>query len=141
MVKRCPAGLTAADHAQVIKYWRYAGWPANGAVNPVEKAAKLLANASTNPEQPLPHAFSSLKKPERVARSCNSALANQYFNEKLQCDDRRATHDKVCKDEDQTDPAHAPGCYAEEKAVYASCIHRLSTVYPPEIRQCPTPTP
>jgi hypothetical protein len=78
-------------------------------------------------------------RPDRRPRNtCSSDLAKRYFNERQQCDARRDTSNDVCRDMEPSNPQR-PGCYAQTLAVYGNCLKRLATIYPAEIRQCPSP--
>jgi hypothetical protein len=76
---------------------------------------------------------------ERHAQDCNSNLAKSYFNERRQCNNRRDISSDVCRDLREHNPQQAAGCYAQTETVFAQCLQRLTTVYPPEILRCPMP--
>jgi uncharacterized protein YecT (DUF1311 family) len=79
-------------------------------------------------------------RPDRRPQySCNSDLAKHYFDQKRQCEDRRDLSNGVCKELRDSDPRQSAVCYVDTQTVYGACLEQLTTVYPVEIRRCPSP--
>lgn len=111
-------------------------WSIHGCA-PSQKIAfrECVAKASTRPQR-----SKSPNRPDRNPQnSCNSELAQRYFNEKQQCDNRRDMSNDVCKELRESAPQQSAGCNVQTQTVYAGCLQRLTTVYPVEVRRCPPP--